>query len=226
MAGVILGLIGIAVAIGVPLFVEWSRRPALRIERGDDVNEHRANPAWRLLHVRIVNQPLHGWRSHWLLRNPATSCRVAVLFKSCSDGQEIHMPGRWTASPEPRSLIGGPPEVPMEYYNLDPVRAGEPSIGMPFDPTKVPGTLRLDLSADADGEPVPVAIKFKGEVAAFGFTSESYAYADFRKPDLVLPDEEYLVTIRARAGGIEVTETFRLHNAGQLETDLRLGSVA
>jgi hypothetical protein len=222
MTGVILGLIGISVAIGIPLGVEWCRRPKLRIDRADDVNQRGAESAWRLVHIKMVNVPLRGLLSRFLLRNPATSCRVTVTFKSRSDGKQIEMSGRWTASPEPRSLIGGPPEVPMEDYKLDPIRAGMPSIGMPFDPTKVPQTLRFDLSADAEGEPIPIAIKFNGDAAAYGFTSESYAYSDFRKPELVLPDEEYTVTVDARAGGIKQRRKFCLHNAGQLEADLRL----
>ena len=222
MTGVILGLIGIAVALAVPLFVEWSRRPKLVIDRTDDVNQRGTEPAWRIVHIKVANLPLQGPLGRYLLRNAAASCRVTITFRSLSNGDEIRMPGRWSASPEPRSLVGLPPEVPMEYYNLDPARAGRPGIEWPFDLTKVPQTLRTDLAPDLDGEPVPVAIKYAGDTAAFGFTSESYAYEDFRKPDLRLADEEYLVTVDVAAGGIGGSRRFRLRNAGGHETDLRL----
>ena len=55
----------------------------------------------------------------------------------------------------------------MEYYKIDPVNAGRAGIEWHFDLTKVPQTLRLDLAPDLEGEPVPVAIKFAGDTAAF-----------------------------------------------------------
>jgi hypothetical protein len=119
-------------------------------------------------------------------------------------------------------MIGGLPEVPMEYYALDPERAGVPSSEFAFDPTKVPQTLRLNLPADDAGEVVPVAIKFRGEARAFGFTSESYGFAGFRNPELALEDEGYEVMVVAAAGGIEQKQKFLLRNTGEAETDLRL----
>ena len=110
----------------------------------------------------------------------------------------------------------------MEYYKIDPVNAGRAGIEWHFDLTKVPQTLRLDLAPDLEGEPVPVAIKFAGDTAAFGFTSESYASPDFRSPDLTLADEEYVLTVDVAAGGIRQSRRFRLTNAGETETDLRL----
>ena len=222
MAGLILGLAGILLALAVPLLVEYSRRPVLRIELGEDVTERGAEPRWRMVHVRVLNEPLAGWRGRWLLRNAATSCRVTISFESGSSRSRVTMAGRWAASAEPRSLIGGPPEVPIEYYNIDPARAGIPRIELPFDPTKVPQTLRLDLDADESGEPVPVAIKFGGDNDAYGFTSESYAYSDARMPELRLAGREYNVDVEARTGAIIARRRFRLRNGGQAETDLQL----
>ena len=71
-----------------------------------------------------------------------------------------------------------------------------------------------------------VAIKRKGDNSAFGFTSESYAFPDFCSPELRLPDEEYLVTVEAFAGGIRKASQFRLRNTGSAETGLRLEPVA
>src|SRR5262245_24894775 len=105
MTGTVLAVIGILLALGVPLFVEWSRRPKLMIERGDDANQRDVDPPWRIVHVKIANLPLRGLLGRWLLRNPATACRVAITFKSTSDGREVQMAGRWSGSPEPLSLV-------------------------------------------------------------------------------------------------------------------------
>jgi hypothetical protein len=221
MTGTVLAVIGILLALGVPLFVEWSRRPKLMVERGDDANQRDVDPPWRIVHVKIANLPLRGLLGRWLLRNPATACRVAITFKSTSDGSEVQMAGRWSGSPEPLSLVPLPPRVPIAYAKVHP-QAGIPDIQWYFDHTKLPETLRTDLSADFDGEVVAVAIKRKGDNSSFGFTSESYAFPDFCSPELELPDEEYLVTVEAFAGGIRKASQFRLRNTGSAETGLRL----
>jgi hypothetical protein len=222
--GIVLGLAGIAVALGIPLFIEWSRRPRLRIQRADDANRRDAEPPWRVVHVKVANEPLRGWRSRCLLRNPATSCRVEVIFKSESDGAETRMPGRWAAGPEPISRVVFPPRVDIEYLPIDP-SAGVPDVQWHFDPTKLPQSARLDISADSEGEPVPIALKYRGEEQAFGFTGESYAYDGWRNPNLALPDERYTVTVRASAGGITAKADFRLDNSGDAETHFRLQSI-
>lgn len=223
MIGIILGLAGIVIALGVPLLIEWSRRPRLRIERADDANRRDAEPPWRVVHIKVANEPLRGWRSRCLLRNPATSCRVEVVFKSESDSSETQMPGRWAAGPEPISRVVFPPRVDIEYAPIDP-NAGVPDVQWHFDPTKLPQSARLDISADSEGEPVPIAIKYRGERQAFGFTGESYAYDGWRNANLALPDEMYVVTVRASAGGIGAEAIFRLDNSGEEETDFRLES--
>lgn len=223
MIGIFLGLVGILIALGVPLLIEWSRRPRLRIERGDDANQRDAESPWRIAHVKVANEPLRGWRSRCLLRNSATSCRVEIIFRSESDGSEIPMAGRWAAGPEPISRVVFPPKVDIEYAPIDP-SAGMPDVQWHFDPTKLPQSARLDISADSEGEPVPIAIKYRGERQAFGFTGESYAYDGWRNPDLALPDERYAVTVRASAGGITAEAVFRLDNSGEAETDFHLES--
>lgn len=118
-----------------------------------------------------------------------------------------------------------PPRVPIEYAKVHP-QAGVPDIQWYFDHTKMPDSLRNDLSADVDGEAVAVAIKCKGRDSAFGFTSASYAFPDFCSPHLELPDEEYLVTVEAFAGGIRKSCRLRLRNAGSTETGLRLERIS
>jgi hypothetical protein len=87
MEGVILGLVGIALAIAIPLLVEYTRRPALRIERGDDAN----SDPYRIVHVKVINEPLKGLRGQWLLRNDAAGCKLNMTF--CSHSGQKHEDG-------------------------------------------------------------------------------------------------------------------------------------
>jgi hypothetical protein len=202
--GVVLGLIGIALALAIPLYVEYSRRPVLRIRRAGDLNMGDASERSRITHVKVINEPLAGHRARWLLRNDANGCRVTLTFRSLSDNTEMTMAGRWSSTPQP----------------LTPTEGG----GLQFDITKLPQSERLDLSADAEGESVAVAIKHDGDHEAFGFTAQSYApfAPDFRSPGLELPREEYEVHVEARAGEIVATATFHLENEGDHHTGLVL----
>ena len=104
LIGAGLGFVGVVLALGVPAFVEWSRRPRLRIESAADANS--PDPYWRIVHIRVINEPLSGWRSHIFLRNSAAGCRVSMEFKSKSDGKTVEARGKWSAQPEPLAIIG------------------------------------------------------------------------------------------------------------------------
>ena len=104
LIGAGLGFVGVVLALGVPAFVEWSRRPRLRIESAADANS--PDPYWRIVHIRVINEPLSGWRSHIFLRNSAAGCRVSMEFKSKSAGKTVEARGKWSAQPEPLAIIG------------------------------------------------------------------------------------------------------------------------
>lgn len=204
LIGAGLGFVGVALALLVPGYVEWSRRPCLRIEGADDANS--PDPYWRIVHIRVINEPLSGWRARILLRNSAAGCRVTLEFKSKSDGKTVKARGKWSAQPEPLAII-----------------AHGDSLGRVFDPEKIPQGLTLDLSATAEGETVAVAIKHNNEPNAFAYDPEIYAQGNLRTDALRLPDELYEVTVVAQAGEIKsAPRKFLLHNAGTSPRDLRL----
>lgn len=205
LVGAGLGLVGVVLALAVPAFVEWSRRPSLRILRGDDANSD--DPYWRIVHVRVVNEPLTGRLSRILLRNAATGCRVKLEFTSSSDGKTTEARGKWSARPEPLTLIP----------------TGPNTVARAFDVEKIPQALTIDLSPSKDGEPVAVAIKHNNEPHAFAYDPEVYAGGDLRNDALLLADERYEVTVTATAGEISSTPCrFLLHNSGSTPRDLRL----
>jgi hypothetical protein len=192
-----ISFLAVLVAIIVPLAIERTKWPELRLDKADDANARHLNPVARFVHVRVTNLPLDGWRGRWLQRNTANGCKVEITFRSKSDGKATPMPGRWSATPQPLTL------------------------GV-FDNEKVPQSLRFDLPPDEQGEVVAVAIKRDGSASAFGFTSYSYADPAMCLPVLALPDEEYVVEVRAHAGPIEAHRSFVLTNSGTTHRDLHL----
>jgi hypothetical protein len=83
-----LGFAEIAAAIGIPLRIEYLKRPQLRIERANDLNSEPLGTMMRIVHIRVVNSPIEGRTGRWLLRNPADGCRVTITLRSRSDGSE------------------------------------------------------------------------------------------------------------------------------------------
>ena len=204
MLGAVLGLIGIAAAILVPLGIERFKRPVLGIDRSDDLNYTPPGmPPRRMVHIRVRNEPITGWPARLLLRNVATGCRVSVRFTSRSDGVSLHIDGRWSAAPEP-------------------LRWETAAGGTVFAAELVPSGFRLDVQPGAD-EVVAVALKDDGDASAFAFGQWSYRVPDLKlKPWWELPHDEYDVEVVARAGGIEARRSFVLHNAGTTAGGLKL----
>ena len=203
IVGVVLGLIAVLVAIAVPLLVEKKKRPRLLIERADDAN---SPLGFRIVHIKVINQPLTGRLARWLVPNEATSCRVDISFRSLSDGQVTNIAGRWSGTAEPFVIVPTPGGL---------VRT--------FDPSMVPETLRFSLAADAVGEALGIAIKQDGDTEAYAFTSASYAAPDTRRlVEYQLPDSAYEVIAIARTGQIETRRMFRLENQGPSHTGLDL----
>jgi hypothetical protein len=204
-AGEVLGIVGVLVALGVPIGIEWARRPSLRIELGDDANS--TDPLWRIVHVRVINQPLGGFFARFLLRNPAASCHVTLEFVSQSDGARRRARGKWSTRPQPLATVPG--------------EAG--ALRLIFDPEKIPQTLTLDVSPTEGGEPVAVAIKHNGDPMAYAFDPAIYAHLNLRNGALALPHERYDVHVTAQAGEIKADpRRFVLHNDGTEYRDLRL----
>jgi hypothetical protein len=205
LISVIAAVVGILVAIAIPLEIERRKRPSLTIERADDLNAPAPNP-FRLAHLRVTNQPLAGKLGKLLLRNAATGCRVDVVFKSRSDGKETYIPGRWSGLAEPLELHVLPTGQFARTYRQE----------------AVPPTLVLDLSPDPAGHHVGIAIKRDGDRSAYAFTSESYAVSTMCLPRLELSDTEYDVIVRVHAGQVTRSKRFVLRNDGTAYTGLSL----
>jgi hypothetical protein len=204
LVGAGLGFLAVVLALVVPGYVEWSRRPRLRIEPGSDVDRERY---WRIVHVHVVNEPLGGRLAKYLLRNPATGCQVTMEFAGRSSGSRVTARGKWSARSEPLAIVP----------------AGRVTLKQVFDPERFPQTLTLDVSPSTVGEPVAVAIKHHGFAQAYRFDPEIYVTGNLRNDAFALPDDVYDVTVTAHAGEIKSEpRRFVLHNAGTDYRGLRL----
>jgi hypothetical protein len=215
-----IALVGAGVAVFVPLAVEYSRRPELAVERADDVNVEERTPRQRIVHVRVINRSLEGWRSRWLLRNVATGCTVRVKFISRSDRTGAEFNGRWSGHPEP--------------YTFTTIHNTTGTVGLTVnalivDPTKIPQTRVMDVSPGKEGQVVGIAIKTEGHDEAYGFGPESYLYetSHLQNPEWELPHELYEVEVVAEAGGLaSAPARFLLRNEGNSYRGLSLEPVS
>ena len=195
--GVLLGLLGIAAAIYIPLKIEALKRPKLRIEWAADAN----NPGMfggptRIAHIAIINEPIEGWLGKWLLRNPATGCQVKLSYRSRSrcNGSRSKMrtaPRVSSSSPTPRSF----PTCSSTTSRRVAAAASSRS------PSSGTASARRMPLAGCSTPPCPMA------------------------PLLTSPSNSpnaYEVTVEAETGGIECSARFLLHNDGDNHTDLRL----
>lgn len=210
LTALVLALVGIAVAIALPLTIEYLKRPGLRVERATDADRI-APSAFRIVHVKIVNEPIGGVFGRWLMRNVATGCRVTISVQTENGVSALPaFNGKWSAKPEP-----------IQYL---PLGGG---VQEAFDPAKWPGGLVYDLSPGLDGEPVAVAIKHDGEADAYAF-HPMWIYQDpvgLRNAAARLSETEYEVTVTAEAGEITADKRFKLRNDGMRHTDLGLSEL-
>jgi hypothetical protein len=199
---------GILVAIGLPLLIEYQKRPLLRIECASDADRASPPPALRIVHIRVVNEPIKGVLGHWLLRNVATGCRVEIDMKTERGEQALPVfGGKWSSKPEP-----------IQYL------ASGGTIQPAFDPARWPGGLVHDLPPNREGESVALAIKHDGDAKAYAFDPKRI-YQDpigLRDPAAQLSETEYEVTVTAQAGEISAVNCFTLRNEGTQHVGLRL----
>lgn len=199
-------LVAILVAVAVPLWIESRRRPRLILKVGKPADG--PGGSFKFLHVQIVNEPLE---SKWLLRNTATGCKASLSFEELGTSKRPvqDAPARWAGTPEPLSFV--------------PAGAG---VGQIFDITKLPQSYRFDLSPDKTGEAITIAVKHAGDKSAFAFNGESYGPGvskPFCLPEFELTGDEYRLTVRVAAGGLEDAADFRLRNYGDRIDDFALG---
>lgn len=208
-------IIGVVVAIVVPLLIEGGKRPKLTIGWAPDANnpEMYGGPT-RITHVNVMNAPIGKPFGRFLLRNTATNCRVVLTFTSRSDGKVAWTgPAKWDAQPEPIQWL--PSEGGIREF---------------IDQRSATASEVYDLPPGKAGSSLAVALKRDGESGAWAFST--YLYYALPDGPLAAPgildlasDTDYDVTVFAESEGISVERNFVLRNHGDRHTGLTLEAI-
>lgn len=205
---IVLGAIGIAAAVVVAFAVEWLKRPRLAIA-GSTFRATRP-VAWTFATVRVFNRPITGWLGSIVTRQSAEGCLVSIEFRRWRE-DVLALPairGRWSSSPEPlrsQILLASPPNP--EHPEWSPGETA-PQVMSFYDPGIDPP--RLTVPPSHAGEEIAVAV-LRDDGTAYAWGTESYAYAEWRKPEWQLVvGTTYAVTVRVEGSGVTETKRFTL----------------
>ncbi len=205
---VALGFLAVFLAIAVPLTVEAFRRPRFRLIAGEPSLDIRRNR--KFVHVQVVNRPLTSrWflANRWLMRNTATGCTAYVTFEDLKTGERptLNEPAKWAGTPELLSLVP----------------SGDGMAWIP-DQTKVALSYVIDVPPGEAGQALALALKYGDEQSAYAYNARSYEGPELRFSPFELTGDEYQVTVRVEAGGIERSERFRMRNYGTSLDDFKV----
>jgi len=214
LLGLVIGaIIGILGSIGTAFFVEYMRRPRLRlsIEKPELDNRYTLQqPAQlaRFLRVYLENKPLPRWVG-WMVGAPALQCRATITFHHLNDGQKVFdktMTGRWSGSPEPVALpVVGPQG--QQFQLIDFSRFNIES--------------RIDVYP-GERELLDIAVRFDNDDECYGWNNEAYfCQPMWRNPAWKLDKGRYLVKVIITSSGQKCIDFFRISN-DVTRTDFRL----
>jgi len=200
-------VVGALITIGIVVFVEYFRKPRLKLTIAKPVDvpytNRLANKA-RYLGLMVENEQLPRF-VRWLSRSVAIHCYGTITFHHL-DGQNVFgrsMQIRWSSSPEPLPIQGfishwqtNWPQAKMEIF--DPIRA-LPDLYMDIYPGESEG---LDVAARFDDDP-----------ECYGWCNDNYfSKPPWRNSSWKLDSDRYLVKVEVTSAGVRCIAFFRLIN--------------
>jgi len=191
-------LIGSLIAVCLVLFVEYQRKPSLKIEIPSPINFKE----FRSLRLRVRNLSLPRIFK-WIYRQPALQCHGNITFHYINNGQNIfgrEMQIRWVNNPEP---------IPLEIIFNDGKKAKM------YDPIRFTQLQRMNIYP-GEYEDLDIVIRFNREKQCFGFNDESYRLS-FKNPKWQLGNDQYLIKLTLRSSGETVSKKFRLINPNLID---------
>lgn len=166
-------------------------RPGTSSHMGFEPGDPR--PRATFAHVQVFNGGVFA---------PRMRCFVRFLREDGSEIFDREMPGRWSGTPEPYTVVAVPAaEAGMLIQNV-------------FDLSKLPSSYFQDL-AMKDTDSVAVAIKFE-DGTCWGWTGESYRFGA-RHPAWPLPIGRLRVEVRVVANGVEYVHDVLLDTRAPVE---------
>jgi hypothetical protein len=134
-----------------------------------------------------------------MVRAPALQCRAAITFHHSDDEQDIFgrvMEGRWSNTPEPASIIIGPPTSQGQQLAL------------------IPQTRNWVDVYPGESELLEIAIRADNDAECYGWNNEAYlSTPQWRNPNWKLDRGRYLVRVIVTSSGQKCPGWFRLENS-------------
>lgn len=195
-------IIGSLIAMGVVIFVEYQRKPRLKIEIAPAINFNNLMS----LRLRVKNLPL-PFIIKWISRQSALQCHGDITYHDPYNGQNIfgrEMQIRWVNNPQP---------IPLE------IKFDDGKCAKMYDPIRFTQLQRMDIYA-GEYEDLDVAVRFKEDRECYGWNDESYRVSG-RNPDWRLDKDQYLIKLTLRSSGEKVSKKFRLLNPNRVN-DFRI----
>jgi hypothetical protein len=102
--GVALGLVGVVVALAVPVLIDWAKRPRLRIRAS---HWSASGPMGHSFAVVKVHNDARGWLSRMFSQETASGCRVFADFRLAGTAQIVQQKVQlgWSHKPEPVNTV-------------------------------------------------------------------------------------------------------------------------
>jgi len=197
--GIIFGGI---LTILVAVWVEWLRRPKLKlsIEPPIDIMINPGNLNSRSLRVLASNASLSRFL-FFMVRSPALQCRATITFHRHADGQDIFgkpMAARWAGALQPNSIPIVDNAGNVVSRILDPERIGVGS--------------RMDIYP-GEFEPLDIVARIENDPECYGWNNETYFTQPFgRNQNWKLAADRFLARVTITSSGQKCIGVFRLIN--------------
>jgi hypothetical protein len=209
-------LIGVLIALVLPVFIERISRPSLQIVKiiSEPANWFSNNTLvetyWSIkvevIHPKLPEGIYRLWADKWLERRVASRCRGTIQFIAENKSNDFPpMDVRWADSPQPTS--------PQAYISI----GGQKGYITQF-------VKEVDI-APGDSNKIDIVVQFEGDPHCYGWNNESYAYIPENKaprnPKWKLPPGQYRVELQIFYSDKVLYKMYRLLNSGTKD-DLRM----
>lgn len=195
---IVLGFVMAIVSAVFALWYQGRNGPRFIITVGITSDDQRGIPPRhvKFAHITVVNSPRHYWL---LRRRTAHSCHGWVDFLNVEGRQVVpRMAIRWSGAPQP----------------LKPELTNGGSVLL-YDPSLLHSGGYVDIPPDRSATISP-ALRLEEPNAAFGWTTESYAY-DWKHPKYALPFGQYIVRVTVQTEDYSEPKKFLLTNPRDFE---------
>lgn len=196
--GFVMAIIGAFLSAIFALWYQGRNGPRFIISVGTTSDDYRGNSRRhvRFTRITVINSPRHY---KLVPRRTAYACHGYVDFLNMEGRQIVpRMPIRWDGAPEPLKRV--------------PSDGGS---GILYDPTLLRFGGYIDIAPDRSATSSP-ALRLEKPNAAFGWTTESYAY-EWEHPAYAIPFGQYRIRLTVQTENHSIPKEFLLTNPKEFD---------